>query len=185
MRNKYFLVFILTFIIVIISISFILNYTQNPALISSNEYEDTLELGLKDNGLTKNDILYIESIKDSEKLIFITKDNALSVACISKNNDEWSYKRLCCFLDFETESSYIYDLMKITTIKNNDYYLFRGKIFDPNIKKVTLLNNDTIVKNTIIKTINNTFFFTITDTDNILTNLQFKAYDVEENIIYP
>lgn len=187
MKNKYFLV-ILFFLIIILFIFLFLNQPSKSTLISSNNYKNTLELGLKSEAITEKDILYLEPIKDTEKLIIITKNNALAVCCLSKNNNTWSYKRLGSFISFESDSSYITDLTKLETIKNNKYYFLSGEIFNSNIKRIAIYSNEVMIENVTLKTKNNnTFFFAILDdslvNDDLSNNLELKAYDEVGNII--
>ncbi|WP_326906539.1 hypothetical protein [Sedimentibacter sp. MB31-C6] len=173
-------------IIIVVFIIYIYSNKEESQLTRSREYTDTIQLGLQGEGLTEDQILFIEPLKDNEELIFFSNYNALAFACLSKIKDEWLWKRTDPMYDFQStdSSSYMTSMVEITTIKNHNYYLYLGEIFNPKINKITL-HNDTINAR-IVKIDNNTFWFTVIDIELIggdYLNIDTKAYDDLDSII--
>lgn len=172
-------------IIIIILILFIYSNKEGFQFIRANEHDTAMQLGLRSRGIDKNQILFIEPVKSEEELVFFSKDNALGFACLSKNNDEWIWAVTEPMRGFQTSdtSSYMTSRVEITTIKDHNYFLYLGEIFNPKINKITLQNDKISAK--IVKIDNNTFWFAVIDTKlvNNSLNIDTKAYDEVGNII--
>lgn len=171
--------------VVILLIFIIFNNKRKLQFVKDRDYATAIKLGLEKEGMTEEQILKVEPINDNEKLIFFINYNALGFSCLSKIKDEWVWKRTEALHSFQSSgtSSYMSSVIEIKTIKNHNYYLCLGEIFDSKINGI-ILYNDTINAK-IIKTDNNIFWFAVIDTKlvNNSLNINTKAYDKIGNII--
>ena len=102
-------------------------------------------------------------------MIFFTSHKALGIAYMGKDEDDWTFNRITALTDFESTSnppsSYMAGGTEVETPS--------GKIFNPNITKITL-SNDLI--NTIIKEKDGEiFWFQLLDNKDLFENI--RIYD--------
>ncbi|WP_435791682.1 hypothetical protein, partial [Clostridium sp.] len=137
-----------------------------------------IEQGFQSEGLSLQDILYEKTIGES-KMIFFTSYKALGLAYMGKDEDSWTFNRITSLTDFESDKkppSYMAAGLEVETPDGIKFFLAMGKIFNPNITKITL-SNDLI--NTIIKEKDgNIFWFQLLGNKNLFQNI--KAYDKDD-----
>jgi hypothetical protein len=154
------------------------NKEDNLSIVKGNNYDKVIEQGFQSEGLSLQDILYEKTIGES-KMIFFTSDEALGLAYMGKDEDGWTYNRITTLTNFESDKtppSYMAAGLEVKTPDGIKFFLAMGKIFNPNITKITL-SNDSI--NTIIKEKDgNIFWFQLLDNKNLFQNI--KAYDKDD-----
>jgi len=156
------------------------NKENNSSIVTGVDYNNVIEQGLQNQGISLQDILYEETVGEN-KIIFFTSQNALGLAYMSKDRDGWRWERFTPFYDFESHSNppspYMASGKEIETPDGLKYYLAMGKIFDPDIVKLTI-NNDSI--NAIVKKKDdNIFWFKLLDNRDLYGNI--KVYDKDGN----
>lgn len=158
------------------------NKVDDGSIVKGTLYDKVIEQGLQNQGLSEQDILYEKLIGES-KMIFFTSHNALGIAYMDKDKDSWTFSRITNLYAFESSSNppspYMAGGTDFETPNGIKYFLAMGKIFNPNITKVTLAND---MVNAIIKERNgNIFWFQLienTDPNENIRNLNdIKAYD--------
>ncbi len=167
-------VFTTMMIFVIVMVS---SCTINKGIVRHENLSKVVEQGLQSEGISSEDILYEESIGEN-KFIFITKNNALGLAYVSKDKDTWIWNRLSVFLDFESDSKsppYMAAGKEIKTPDGVKYYLAMGKIFSTDIVKLTLSNDkiDAVIK----KKDDSIFWFKLLENEDLFEDI--KIYDKE------
>lgn len=119
-------------------------------LIKGIVYDKVIKQGFQSQGLSLKDILYEKTISES-KMIFFTTHKALGIAYMDKDKDGWTFSRITPLTDFVSDKnppSFMAGGAEVETPDGTKYFFAMGKIFNPNITKITL-SNDLI--NTIIK----------------------------------
>jgi hypothetical protein len=158
------------------------NKEDNPSIVKGVNYDQVIAQGFQSQGLSLQDILYEETIGEN-KMIFYTSHNALGLAYMSKDKDGWTYSRMTALYDFEAVSNPPSLMAGGTEVETPDgvkYFLAMGKIFNPEITKITLSNNSV---NAIIKEKDGTiFWFQLLDNKDLNNNI--KAYDKNDKQLY-
>lgn len=149
--------------------------SKQDNLIKGIGYDKVIEQGLQSHGLSLEDILYEKTIGES-KMIFFTSHKALGIAYMAKDKDGWVFSRITPLNDFVSDKnppSFMAGGEEVETPDGIKYFLAMGKIFNPNITKITL-SNDTI--NTIIKEKDGEiFWFQLLENSDLNENI--KIYD--------
>ena len=180
MKYKFILI-----ICIILFISLGLTACENKANdrnVKGADYNKVMNQGLKQEGIPLQNVLSEETI-DGNKIIMYTLNNAIGAASMAKNKDGWLWDRSSPLFDFKDLSgslSYTVGGFVIRIPKGKAYYIAVGKIFNANIKKITIFNGE--LTSTIISKDKNTFWFKILD-NLIDLNKNVKAYDEKGNII--
>jgi hypothetical protein len=158
------------------------NKGDDGSIVKGTLYDKVIQQGLQNQGLSEQDILY-EKIIGESKMIFFTSHNALGIAYMGKDKDGWTYSRITNLYAFESSSNppsqYMAGGTDFETPNGIKYFLAMGKIFNPNITKVTLSND---MVNAIIKERDgNIFWFQLIenkDSNENARNLNdIKVYD--------
>jgi hypothetical protein len=183
MKLKYFLAILLFIIILIITIN---SNKKKPDIISSYDYQETVKLGLEKEGLLEDNILYTEKLKNDEEIIFFTDNKSIGFAFLLKREKEWFWIRNETMYGFENnnKSNYMISVLESETINKNKYNIFLGQIFEPNIYKITFI--DDMIKSKIVNKNGNIFCLAVVEKSEI-NNKNFyinpKAYDKFGEII--
>lgn len=158
------------------------NKENDGSIVKGTLYDKVIEQGLRNQGLSEQDILY-EKIIGESKMIFFTSHNALGIAYMGKDKDGWTFSRITNLYAFESNSnppsSYMAAGTDFETPNGIKYFLAMGKIFNPNITKVTLSND---MVNAIIKEKDgNIFWFQLIENKDSNENVKdlndIKVYD--------
>jgi hypothetical protein len=154
------------------------NKEDNLSIVKGTNYDKVIEQGFQSQGLSLQDILYEKTIGEN-KMIFFASDEALGLAYMGKDEDDWTFNRITSLTDFESESktpTYMGGGIEVETPDGIKYFLAMGKIFNPNITKITL-SNDLI--STIVKEKDgNIFWFKLLDNKDLFENI--KVYDKDD-----
>ena len=78
------------------------NKEDNLLSVKGINYDKVIEQGFKSQGLSLQDILYEKSVGDN-KIIFFTSQEALGLAYMGKDKDEWTFNRISALTDFVTD----------------------------------------------------------------------------------
>jgi hypothetical protein len=155
---------------------------DDPSIVKGVNYDQVIEQGFQGQGLSLQDILYEKTIGES-KIIFFTSHKALGLAYMGKDKDCWTYSRITALYDFKSDSnppSFMAGGTEVETPDGMKYFLAMGKIFNPEITKITLSNNSV---NAIIKEKDGTiFWFQLLDNKDLNNNI--KAYDKNDKQLY-
>ena len=115
-------------------------------------------------------------------MIFFTSHKALGIAYMAKDNDGWTFSRITPLTDFVSDQNpptFMAGGEEVETPDGIKYFLAMGKIFNPNITKITL-SNDSI--NTIIKKKDGEiFWFQLLENKDLNENI--KIYDKDNNLL--
>ena len=154
---------------------------ENDRSVKGADYNKVMNQGLKQGGIPLQNVLSEETI-DGNKIIIYTLHNAIGAALMAKSKDGWTWNRsnpLYDFVDLGKSSSYTGGGFDINFPNGKAYFIAVGKIFDANIKKITLYNDE--ITSIIVPKDNNIFWFQILD--NVNFNVDIKAYDEKGKIV--
>jgi hypothetical protein len=150
--------------------------------ITGANYDKVVGEGLLNEGLSIEDILYEEQI-DNGKVIVITANNALGIVYISKDKDVWKWNRTSPFYDWKSQSDplphYMSGLADIELSNGKKYFLAMGKIFNPEIVKLTLADDE--INATIVERNGNVFWFKLLDNKDSFEDI--KTYNKDDKEI--
>jgi hypothetical protein len=171
-------------IIIVTACTTKVNKEDHSSIVKGTIYDKVIEQGFQSQGLSLQDMLYEKTIGES-KMIFFTSHKALGIAYMGKGKDGWTFSRITQLYDFESNSNppspYMAGGTEVETPDGIKYFLAMGKIFNPNIAKITL-SKDSI--NAIIKEKDgNIFWFQLLQNKDLNKNI--KLYDKDDKeLIY-
>lgn len=106
-----------------------------------NSEREAVLTGLEKEGTDILAVLSIERVK-GETLVFFEQKGGLGIASITKSEKGYSWYRSEPFLDFETEGSLPYTTAEFEyeTERGVKVPVLAGKVFDPTVKKIKLID---------------------------------------------
>ncbi len=135
MRTKI-LIFVILLTIVVFSAC-----TNSNSSIENQVYSSEDEAIEK--GLTEIDnLLSLERYQDAT-LVFFEKDGVLGISILTENNGEYRLIRNEPFHGFESDGEYITSGFEIKINDENMLNILAGKVFDPTINQIILVDNKT------------------------------------------
>lgn len=153
---------------------------EEQAVFTVNSIEEVIEGIMKEQEIPKEAIIYTVDFEDG-KLIFFSKYDGVSKIYAKKTGDKWMWRDRSAYMRFESESKdwYMATCQELIEIKDKMYYLAVGKIFNNNIKRLSLNKDDKEAK--IVEFEDNIFWFAILDDKDEFNDI--KVYDENNNRI--
>jgi len=148
--------------------------------LSASTYENIINIGLEDLGISENELLHIEEI-DDEKIVFFTKDDGIGTAIVGLKAEVWYWKRTGALAGFETDSNISYTEAGsiIKTFNGKEYVVFVGEIYNDEVDKMTIYDDTYEVE--IREYFDHTYWFIVLDDFEFYKDV--KLYNLESEII--